>query len=57
MKILLDINKHGTTILTVTHDVNIVDRMKQRVIEIQNGVIVRDHQEGSYEVNKEEGGE
>jgi len=57
MKILLDINKHGTTILTVTHDVNIVNKMKQRVIEIQNGVIVRDQQEGSYQTNREEGGE
>ncbi|MDD4689431.1 MAG: cell division ATP-binding protein FtsE [Eubacteriales bacterium] len=54
MKILLDINKHGTTILVVTHDVNTVNRMKQRVIEIQNGIIVRDEQEGSY-VCMEEG--
>lgn len=53
MNILLDINKHGTTVLTVTHDVNMVNKMKQRVIEIQDGVIVRDQQEGSYNETEE----
>lgn len=48
MQILLDINKHGTTVLTVTHADDIVNRMKKRVIEIQEGIIIRDQEQGAY---------
>lgn len=48
MQILSDINKHGTTILTVTHAEDIVNRFKKRVIEIQDGVIIRDEEQGKY---------
>jgi cell division transport system ATP-binding protein len=42
MQLLEDINKRGTTVLTVTHARDIVDKMKKRVIEIDNGTIIRD---------------
>jgi len=49
MKILNDINKVGTTILMATHAKEIVNKMRKRVIEIDNGVIVRDELRGAYE--------
>ena len=42
------INKAGTTIVMATHDRNIVDTMKRRVIAIEDGRIVRDQQRGGY---------
>jgi cell division transport system ATP-binding protein len=48
MQILNQINKSGTTILLVTHASDIVDMMKKRVIEIQDGIIVRDQKQGVY---------
>ncbi|MCK9478097.1 MAG: cell division ATP-binding protein FtsE [Firmicutes bacterium] len=42
IQLLEDINKRGTTVLTVTHACDIVDKMKKRVIEIDNGKIIRD---------------
>lgn len=51
IQILLDINMHGTTVLMVTHAEDIVNRMKKRVIEIQEGVIIRDQEHGSYMSN------
>ena len=48
MDLLKNINIRGTTILMATHDREIVDRMKQRVIMLENGRIVRDEQRGVY---------
>ena len=48
MNLLERINLAGTTIVMATHDRNIVDRMQKRVIEINNGEIVRDAQTASY---------
>lgn len=48
MKIFNEINQRGTTILVATHDLNIVDRMKKRVVEISDGIIVRDEKRGGY---------
>lgn len=48
MKLLKNINRAGTTIIMVTHDKNIVNDMKQRVIAIENGKIVRDEKNGVY---------
>ena len=48
MKVLEEINNLGTTIIMVTHDTDIVKRMKKRVIEIEKGVIVRDDRKGGY---------
>jgi cell division transport system ATP-binding protein len=48
MDIFQRINKAGTTIVMATHDRNIVDAMKKRVIAIEDGRIVRDEQRGGY---------
>lgn len=48
MNLLSDINQRGTTVLVTTHEKNIVDAMKKRVIAIEKGVIVRDEQKGLY---------
>lgn len=48
MKLLLQINKRGTTVLMATHDREIVDLMKQRVIAIEKGRVVRDELGGKY---------
>ena len=48
MEVLSAINKLGTTILMVTHDIEIVNRMKKRVIELDSGRIKKDYQEGEF---------
>ena len=48
MKVLDQINKLGTTIIMVTHDTEIVNRMKKRVILLDTGRILKDYQEGEY---------
>lgn len=48
MNILLAINKRGTTVITATHDRDMVNRMKKRVIALDNGRIVRDEERGEY---------
>lgn len=48
MGLLLDINRSGTTVIVCTHDSNMVDRMKKRVIEIEDGIVVRDKEDSAY---------
>ena len=48
MDIFTKINHMGTTVLMVTHDKQMVDLMNKRVIEIDNGRIVRDELKGGY---------
>lgn len=48
MKLLEQINMNGTTVLVVTHNREIVNAMKKRVITMNKGVIVSDQKEGSY---------
>lgn len=49
MKILETINKDlGTTILMVTHDIDIVNEMKKRVLVLKDGRLVKDYPEGKY---------
>lgn len=48
MDIFQRINANGTTIVMATHDKNIVDTMKKRVIAIEGGRIVRDEAQGGY---------
>ena len=48
MDIFTKINHMGTTVLMVTHDKQMVDLMNKRVIEIDNGKIVRDELKGGY---------
>ena len=56
MTVLEAINKLGTTIIMVTHDTEIVDKMKKRVIELDSGRILKEYEEGEYvhESNYEE---
>ena len=42
------INKYGTTVLLTTHNVDIVNKLKRRVITIEHGKIVSDQLQGSY---------
>jgi cell division transport system ATP-binding protein len=48
MKLLDRINRTGTTVIMATHDAAIVDSMRRRVVELENGVIVRDQSRGVY---------
>ncbi len=48
MDLLDDINKRGTTVIMATHAKEIVDKMKKRVIAIEDGKIVRDETRGGY---------
>ena len=48
MKLLEEANERGTTVLVVTHNQEIVNEMKKRVITMKKGVIVSDEQEGGY---------
>mgnify|MGYP000687020089 CR=1 FL=1 len=49
MQLLEQINVRGTTILCATHDSQIVDRMKKRVIQLDSGYVVRDQHKGTYQ--------
>ena len=46
MKLLEEVNDHGTTVIVVTHNMEIVKVMKKRVITVQKGVIVSDSKTG-----------
>ena len=48
MKLLEEINERGTTVVIVTHNREIVNSFKKRVITMRKGVIVSDEQEGEY---------
>ena len=48
MKLLDRINRTGTTVVMATHDAAIVDQMRKRVIELENGKVVRDQSRGVY---------
>jgi cell division transport system ATP-binding protein len=48
MNLLEDINEAGTTVVMATHDHGIVDQMRKRVIELENGRVVRDEAAGAY---------
>ena len=50
MALLEEINRNGTTVVICTHDSNLVDRMKKRVIEIEDGCIIRDDMDSGYTV-------
>ncbi|MEN3359709.1 MAG: cell division transport system ATP-binding protein, partial [Mycobacteriales bacterium] len=52
MQLLERINRTGTTVLMATHDNNIVDSMRRRVIELDLGRLVRDQARGVYGVGR-----
>ena len=48
MKLLEEINERGTTVLVVTHNREIVNAFRKRVITMRKGVVISDEQEGEY---------
>jgi len=48
IKLLEKINKYGTTVLLTTHNVDIVNKLKRRVVTLDHGKITSDQAEGSY---------
>ncbi|MGH2912645.1 MAG: cell division ATP-binding protein FtsE, partial [Solirubrobacteraceae bacterium] len=48
MQLLYRINRAGTTVVVATHDNEMVDKMRRRVIELKLGRIVRDEATGLY---------
>ena len=48
MNVLDEINKLGTTIIMVTHDTEIVNKMKKRTILLDSGRILKDFEKGTY---------
>ncbi len=49
MQLLYRINQAGTTVIVATHDHAMVDRMRRRVIELENGYVIRDEAVGGYD--------
>ena len=49
MNALIDINKRGTTIIMATHAKSIVDEMQKRVLQLENGKLIRDEVDGYYD--------
>ena len=49
MNLINEINLRGTTVVVATHAKDVVDNMKKRVIQIENGNIVRDDKKGGYD--------
>jgi len=48
MRLLEKINKYGTTILLTTHNAEIVNKLKRRVITLEHGKVIGDQAQGSY---------
>jgi cell division transport system ATP-binding protein len=52
MRLLDRINRSGATIVMATHDHAIVDAMQRRVVQLEDGRIIRDEQSGRYETDQ-----
>jgi cell division transport system ATP-binding protein len=50
MQLLYRINRTGTTVVMATHDREMVDRMRRRVVALERGRLVRDERRGGYVV-------
>jgi len=48
MQLLYRINKTGTTVVMATHDREMVDRMRRRVVQLEGGTVIRDQKRGGY---------
>jgi cell division transport system ATP-binding protein len=48
MQLLYRINKTGTTVVVATHDREMVDKMRRRVIALEDGQVIRDQKRGGY---------
>ena len=51
IQLLNEINSWGTTVMMATHNVEIVNSLKRRVIYVKNGTIAKDKSEGKYELH------
>ncbi len=49
MQLLYRINRAGTTVVMATHDREMVDKMRRRVIQLEGGKVVRDDRRGGYQ--------
>ncbi len=49
IQLLEQINLRGTTVICATHDSQIVDRLKKRVIQLEAGEVIRDENKGAYQ--------
>ncbi|MGI8460698.1 MAG: cell division ATP-binding protein FtsE [Solirubrobacterales bacterium] len=52
MQLLYRINRTGTTVVVVTHDNEMVDKMRRRVIEMADGRVIRDVPAGAYKADE-----
>lgn len=50
MDLLVNINNNGTTVIMATHDTNIVNDLKKRVISMSSGKIISDNKDGEYTI-------
>jgi len=48
MQLIYRINRTGTTVIVATHDREMVDKMRRRVVEMENGRVIRDQVSGLY---------
>lgn len=53
MMLLQEVNKLGTTVVVVTHNNDIVDMMKKRVVTLEDGLLIHDEQESGYEYERD----
>ncbi|HEV2126334.1 MAG TPA: ATP-binding cassette domain-containing protein, partial [Chloroflexota bacterium] len=51
IQLLAEVNRRGVTTLVATHDRDVVDGMKRRVVEVADGRIVRDQRYGTFTPN------
>ena len=52
MQLIYRINRTGTTVVVATHDREMVDKMRRRVIELRDGRVIRDEATGMYSVDE-----
>jgi cell division transport system ATP-binding protein len=50
LKLLLKINEMGTTVLLATHNREIVNKLKRRVVTLEKGRVTRDEQAGRFAI-------
>ena len=53
MQLLYRINRTGTTVVVVTHDREMVDKMRRRVIQLYDGRVIRDQAAGMYATDED----
>jgi cell division transport system ATP-binding protein len=52
MQLIYRINRTGTTVVVATHDREMVDKMRRRVIELRDGRVIRDEADGMYSLDE-----